>query len=490
MPSPCLHGDTLTIEAAISVDAVVVGSGPNGLTAAALLVRAGLSVTVYEAAAEIGRGVRSAELTVPGLVHDLCSAVHPFGAASPVFRQLGLEEHGLEWIQPPVTLAHPLDDGSAGVLHHSLDETVDGLGPDGEAWRRLFARPAGNVEAIVEDILRPLLAVPRHPAATIPFGLRSLLPASAIVRRFETPQARALWGGMAGHAIAPLTSPATGGVGLMFGAVAHAKGWPLPRGGSQSIANALVSVIRDAGGTIETGTPVTSMAQLPDHRLLFLDTSPSAAADLLAQRLPDRVERAYRRYRHGPAAYKLDLAVAGGVPWTNAACRRAGTVHVAGPWEQLVASEADVAAGRVNARPMVLVAQPAVADPDRAVGDVVPIWAYAHVPHGFDGDGTSIVEESIERFAPGFRERIVGRHVMTPADLERRNANIVGGDIAGGAMSLWQTIARPRLSTNPYATGVPGVYLCSSSTPPGAGVHGLNGFHAVTRALRWLERAG
>ncbi|MDX1511879.1 MAG: NAD(P)/FAD-dependent oxidoreductase, partial [Nitriliruptorales bacterium] len=265
------------IEAAISVDAVVVGSGPNGLTAAALLARAGLLVTVLEAADEIGGGVRSAELTAPGLVHDLCSAVHPFGVASPVFRALGLEEHGLEWIDPPVTLAHPLDDGTAGVLHRSLDRTADGLGADGDTWRRLFSRSAANLDAIIEDILRPLLAVPRHPVTTIPFGLRSLLPASAVARRLVTPQARALWGGMAGHAIAPLTSAATAGVGLMFGAVAHAKGWPLPRGGSQSIATALAAVIREAGGTFETGTPVTSLAQLPEHRLLLLDTSPSAA---------------------------------------------------------------------------------------------------------------------------------------------------------------------------------------------------------------------
>jgi len=469
-------------------NAIVVGAGPNGLTAAALLARAGVEVTVLEGADEIGGGARSGELTIPGLVHDLCSAVHPFGAASPVFRSLGLEEHGLEWLQPPIAVAHPLDDGSAGVLHQSLDRTIAALGSDGDTWRRLHARSVRNLDGIVDGILRPLLPMPPHPMASVPFGLRSLQPASWIARRFDTAQARALWAGIAAHSISPLTAPATAGVGLMFVAIGHVVGWPLPRGGSQQIADALASVVREAGGAIETGVPVTSLSQLPEHRLLMLDTSPAAAADLLGHRLPDRVERAYRRFRHGPAAFKVDLAVEGGIPWTNEDCRRAGTVHVGGTWEQIAAAEADIAAGRINDRPIVLVAQPAVADPDRAVGDVVPIWAYAHVPHGFGGDGTAIVEESIERFAPGFRDRIVARHVMTPADLEARNPNNIGGDIAGGATSLWQIVARPRLSTNPYATGVDGVYLCSSSTPPGAGVHGLNGLHAANRALRWLER--
>jgi phytoene dehydrogenase-like protein len=448
----------------------------------------GLSVAVFEAADEIGGGAKSAEVTLPGLMHDLCSAVHPFGVASPVFRSLGLEDHGLEWVQPPIALAHPLDDGTAGVMHQSLDQTADGLGSDRDAWRGLFDRTIRHLDHVMEDMLGPLVSMPRHLGASIPFGLRALLPASVIARRFETPQARAMWAGIAAHAISPLSSPATGGVGLMFGAVGQALGWPLPRGGSQSITNALAAVILDAGGTIETGMPVTSLSQLPDHRLLMLDTSPSTAADLLGHRLPDRVERAYRKFRHGPAAFKVDLAVEGGIPWTNEDCRRAGTVHVGGTWEQIAAGEADVAAGRVAERPLVLVAQAAVADPDRAVGDVVPIWAYAHVPNGWNGDGTTIVEESIERFAPGFRDRIVGRYVMTPADLEARNANIIGGDIAGGANSLWQTFARPRLTTNPYATGVPGAYLCSSSTPPGAGVHGLCGKHAVDRALAWLHR--
>lgn len=468
-------------------DAVVVGAGPNGLAAAVTLAREGFRVTVLEAAEEIGGGARTrTDLTVDGLVHDVCSAVHPFGAASPLFRSLPLERHGLTWRHPPVALAHPLDDGTAGVLHRDLEATAAGLGPDGPRWRSLFGPIAASWDAVAADLLGPVVRVPRHPLATARAGLASLAPATGLARLLTTRRARALFGGVAAHVYQPLTRPLSASVGVMMIAAGHAHGWPVAQGGSAAITRALASLLTELGGEIVTGQRVTSLAQLPRARVALLDVTPGQLAEIAGDRLPAPARRRARRWRHGPAAFKVDYAVRGGVPWTAPDARRAGTVHLSGDLEELVEAEQQVHDGVLPQRPFVLVAQQHLADPDRGVDDLVPLWAYAHVPHGQAGDVAALVDAQIERFAPGFGQRVVARHVTSPADLEAANPNYVGGDIAGGATDPWQLVARPRLSPDPYATGIPGVRLCSASTPPGAGVHGLSGFHAARSALRVL----
>jgi phytoene dehydrogenase-like protein len=465
-------------------DAIVVGSGPNGMAAAVTLARAGLRVTVLEAAERIGGGARTSELTLPGLLHDDCSAVHPMGAGSPFLRSLNLQEHGLRWCWPDVDLAHPLDGGRAAVLTRSIDATVDGLGPDGPAWRRLFEPLANGFDALAEDLFRPVQHVPRHPVRLARFGLRALQPATALARRWRGDEARALFAGVAAHIIHPLQRPLTASVGLVLTAAAHAYGWPVARGGSQAITDALAGLLRGLGGTIETGVLVKSLADLPPSDVVMLDVAPGAAADIIGDRLPSRVARAYRRYRHGPGAFKLDLAVEGGIPWTNEDCRRAGTVHIGGTLEEIARVEKEIAAGRLPARPFVLVGQQYLADPARSAGDVHPVWAYAHVPAGYTGDVTGAILDQFERFAPGTRERIRGRSIRSTVDLARYNRNYVGGDIACGANDSIQVTLRPRVAIDPYRTGVAGVYLCSSATPPGAGVHGMCGFNAARSALR------
>ncbi len=468
--------------------ATVVGSGPNGLACAVALARAGVKVTVLEAAETIGGGTRSAELTVPRVIHDVCSAVHPMAAASPFFRSLGLEAHGLEWRWPEVALAHPLDDGSAAALYGSLQQTAAGLGADGPAWARLFGSPAAHFDAINEDALRPILHLPRHPVSLVRFGLPALAPATLLTRGWKSPAARALFGGVAAHSFGPLTRPMSSSVGMALISACHSGGWPVAAGGSQSIADALAADLREHGGRVETGVRVRTLAELAGPDIVALDLAPGAVASIVGDRLPSGVARAYRRYKHGPAAFKVDLAVAGGVPWTAAACHRAGTVHAIGSFEELVAAERDVNRGRMPARPFVLVGQQYLADPQRSAGDVHPIWAYAHVPSGYDGDGERAVLDQIERFAPGLRERIVASAVSSPAEIEANNANYVGGDIVAGANTPIQTLIRPRLARDPYSTGVPGVYICSAATPPGGGVHGMGGYNAAQSALRHLGR--
>jgi phytoene dehydrogenase-like protein len=470
-------------------DAIVVGSGPNGLACAVALAREGVKVTVLEAADTIGGGTRTSELTLPGVLHDDCSAVHPMAAGSPFLQSLDLARHGLEWCWPEVDLAHPLDDGSAGVMYRSIERTAEGLGDDGAAWRRVFEAPAGGFDQLRDDFFRPILHVPSHPVRLARFGAPAALPAAVLSRAWKSDQARALFGGVAAHALSPLTWPMSSSIGMALISACHAWGWPVARGGSRSIADALASVLREHGGTIETGVTVKALDEVRAD-VVGLDLAPRAVADIAGDRLPGHVARAYRRYRHGPAAFKVDLAVEGGVPWTNDAARRAGTVHVAGRFEEMVLSEREINRGRMPERPYVLVAQQYLADPSRSVGDVHPIWSYAHVPHGYPGDATEAVIAQLERFAPGLRERIVGRFVRSPVEMAAYNANYVGGDIVTGANTPKQVFFRPRVALDPYATGIPGVYICSAATPPGGGVHGMNGYNAAQSALKHLRRGG
>ncbi|WP_305092719.1 NAD(P)/FAD-dependent oxidoreductase [Prescottella sp. R16] len=469
-------------------DAVVVGSGPNGLAAAVTLALDGVSVTVYEGADAIGGGTRTSERILPGLLHDDCSAAHPMGAASPFFRSLDLAAHGLEWCRPEVDLAHPLDDAAPGVLTGSVADTAAVLGRDGAAWRRSFGPLADRLDDLTADVLRPIAHLPEHPITLARFGAGALAPATWTARRWRTPQARALFAGVAAHAYQPLTRPTTSAVGLLMIAAGHRYGWPVARGGSRAIADALASLLRAHGGRIETGRWVRSLGELPRAEITMLDVSPTGALELAGNRLPRRVARAYRRYRYGPAAFRLDLAVDGGIPWRDDACRRAGTVHLGGTIAEVAATERDLQRGRMPQRPFVLIGQQYLADPSRSAGSVHPVWAYAHVPHGFTGNATEPILRQIERFAPGVRDRIVGSSTRSAVEMPVYNPNYVGGDIASGANDPLQLLARPRLALDPYATGIPGVYLCSASTPPGGGVHGMGGHHAARSALRHLGR--
>ncbi|MEP6298037.1 MAG: NAD(P)/FAD-dependent oxidoreductase [Ilumatobacter sp.] len=468
--------------------AIVVGSGPNGLTAAARLARAGLDVTVLEAAAAIGGGTRSSEMIVPGLVHDHCSAFHPIAAASPCFADLDLVgSGGVRWLQPEVDCAHPLDDGSAGALYRSIGRTAEQLGSDGGRWRRYFGYVSEHFDDVFADVSQPVLHLPRHPLSLMSFGSGALLPATTTAKLLSTPRAKALWAGVATHALAPLGRPLTSAVGTMLIASAHARGWVVAEGGSGTIADALAADIERHGGRIETGVRVTSVADLPASDVLMLDVAPSIAADILGDRLPARVARAYRRFRHGPGAFKVDFAIDGDVPWTAESPRAAGTVHLGGGIEEVVASEASIFRGDMPDRPFVLVGQQYLADPGRSVGSVNPLWTYAHVPNGYTGDATESIIAQIERFAPGFRDRIVGTAVRSTTEMSVDNPNYVGGDIIGGATSVRQLVFRPRVALDPYSCGIPGTYLCSASTPPGAGAHGMCGSNAADRALRELD---
>jgi phytoene dehydrogenase-like protein len=467
-------------------ETIVVGSGPNGLACAVALAREGLGVTVLEAEPTIGGGARSAELTLPGVVHDVCSAVHPMALASPFLGSLGLERHGLEWRWPEVDCAHPLDDGTAGVMLRSLAATAAELGSDGPAWRRVFGGPSAAFDALTVDLFRPVAHVPRHPVKLADFGARAALPAAVLARAWRTPQARALFGGVAAHAMSPMGLPLSAAVGTALICACHTFGWPVASGGSQSIIDALTAVLVEHGGRVETGVRVRSLAELPRVDATILDLAPRRVAEVAEGRLPARVERAFRRYRPAPGAFKVDLAVEGGVPWVNPACRRAGTVHLGGSFEEIAAAEREVGRGRLPARPFVLVGQQYLADPTRSAGDVHPVWSYAHVPNGFAGDAEAAVIEQIERFAPGLRERIVATSVRTPAQLAAGNDNYIGGDIITGANTPWQVLIRPRAALDPYSTGIPGVFICSAATPPGAGAHGMCGYNAAQSALRWL----
>jgi phytoene dehydrogenase-like protein len=467
--------------------ATVVGAGPNGLAAAVALARAGVRVTVLEAADRIGGGTRSGEAILPGLLHDHCSAIHPMAVGSSFLNELGLDRHGLRWAWPEIDCAHPLDGGTAGALHRSVTATATGLGPDGEVWRRLFEGPATAFGTFADDIMGPLLRLPRHPVHLARFGLPALAPASLLARVFRTKQARALWAGVAAHAFHPLERPLTASVGLGIIAAGHHYGWAVAVGGSRRITDALAALLIELGGTIETGIRVRSAAQLPPSEVTLWDVAPTALADILGDLLPPRIARAYRSYRYGPGAFKVDFAVEGGVPWRSDSARRAGTVHLGGTYAEIAATERDIHAGRMPERPFVLVGQQYLADPSRSAGDVHPVWSYAHVPNGYTGDATEAITAQIERFAPGFRDRIVGTAVRTTPGFAEYNPNHVGGDIMTGATSVSRLVFGPRPTLQPYDTGVPGHYLCSAATPPGAGAHGMCGAHAAARALRHLR---
>lgn len=486
------------------LDAVVVGAGPNGLSAAITLARAGRSVLVIEASEEVGGGVRSAALTLPGFVHDVCSAVYPMGAGSPFFRGLPLRAHGVEWLEPDLPLAHPLDGGQAAVLHGSLAATVEALGEDGAAHARLFRDLTARWQALTPDQRRhgdqdhddaagPGAWSPWRALRPTPALLRTLLtalrPADALARSaFRTEPARALLGGLAAHGVQPLSKPGTGAFALTLGAAAHAVGWPMVRGGAQRLAGALAKILGGHGGTIELGRSVRGLSELPPARVVLLDVSPSALLRLAGERLTPRYRRALRRFRRGPAAFKIDYALDGPIPWAAAACRRAGVVHVCGPLDEIERALNDAWRGVAPARPFVLVAQPSLFDRSRVpTGSAAhTAWAYAHVPLGTTIDMTDVIEAQLERFAPGFKRHVLARHVLTPGGLEAHDANLEGGDIAGGACDLRQLLFRPAFRLVPWTTPDPALFLCSSSTPPGPGVHGLCGHLAARAALRRL----
>jgi phytoene dehydrogenase-like protein len=466
-------------------DAVVVGSGPNGLSAAIELARNGHSVAVYEANDTIGGGCRSAELTLPGFVHDLCSAFHPLGAASPFFRELDLSREGLEWIEPPAALAHPLDDGTAVVLERSIEATAANLGPDAGAYRRLVAPLVPEWDDLAADALGPLIRIPRHPFVMARFGLPALLPARVLARvAFSGVRARALFAGLAAHAVLPLDAPLTASFGLMFAVVTHVANWPLPRGGSQRIADALAARLRSLGGTIETGHRVKSLDELGAARAYLCDVTPRQLDAMAGPRLSESYRAKLRAFRYGPGVFKLDYAVDGPIPWRAKECLRAGTVHLGGTLDEIAESEAQIAAGKPAERPFILVGQQSLFDSSRAPAGKHTVWAYCHIPNGSTFDMTERIEAQIERFAPGFRERVLARSVMGPAEVHRHNENNIGGDIGGGANTLFQFMTRPFPKLDPYATSARDIYLCSSSTPPGGGVHGMCGYQGARSALR------
>jgi phytoene dehydrogenase-like protein len=464
--------------------AVVVGSGPNGLAAAVVLADAGVKVRVIEAADTLGGGTRSAELTLPGLVHDVCAAIHPLAIATRFSKAYDLGAHGLSWAEPEIQYSHPLDAGRGAAAYRSVAETAASLGGrDGRTWERVFGSLTDRFDTIADEFLQPVLHVPKHPWHLGRFGLYAGQPASLLARRWHEDEARGLLAGLAAHSFRPFGSVASSAIGLALGTAAHRYGWGAAVGGSAAISTALVEAGRRRGVEYDTGRTVTSIDELGPVDLVMLDTAPGAAADIIGGRLPRHVARAYRAYRHGPGSFKVDFAVEGGVPWTHEPSRRAGTVHVGGTFEEIAAAEAAVARGRMPERPFVLAAQQYVADPSRSVNGVHPFYTYAHVPAGYTGDATEAVIAQIERFAPGFRERIRAVAVCSTTEMSQKNANYVGGDIVAGANDVMQLVFRPRVTLHPYATGVKGIFLCSAATPPGAGAHGMSGYWAAQDAL-------
>jgi phytoene dehydrogenase-like protein len=452
-----------------------------------MLAKAGLRTTVFEAQSTVGGGARSAALTLPGFVHDVCSAVHPLAASSPAFATFPLAEHGLEWIHPPLPLAHPFDDGSAAVLARSLDETCQRMGTDGASYRRAIGTLVRHWCELVPMLQSPLLRLPAHPWLLARFGSLALWPAAPLTRLlFRTDAARALFAGNAAHSVLPMEALGSAAFGWVLAASAHAVGWPIPRGGSQAISNALASYFESLGGHIVTGHRIQSLNELSDASLILCDVTPRQFLGMAGDRLPDRFSRKLENYRYGPGVFKVDWALNAPIPWKAAECARAGTVHVCGSLDEIAASERCANGNSPSQRPFILVAQPSLFDSTRAPAGQHTGWAYCHVPNGCTADMTEAIESQVERFAPGFRACILARHTMAPAELELHNANLIGGDITGGAQDLRQLILRPTRLL--YRTPLKGVYLCSASTPPGGAVHGMCGFHAARHALK--DRAG
>ena len=468
----------------MSYDAVVIGSGPNGLAAAITLARAGARVLVVEAKATPGGGMRTQEITLPGFRHDICAAIHPLGLASPFFRNLSLAGYGLEWILPPVSLAHPLDDGRAVAVTRGLDETAAGLGRDAAMWRRLFGPLTDHWQAAIDDLLAPF-HIPRHPLLFGAYALPLAAPAALLARTlFREERARAVFAGMAGHSILPLEASPTAAVGLLLTMLAQSVGWPVAKGGSQAIADALVRYLQGLGGDVVCGWEVADLAELPRARAYLFDTAPKGLLQIAGDRLPAGYRRQLARFRYNPGVFKVDWALDGPIPWTAEACHHSATVHIGGTLQEIAAAERAVWRGEHAARPFVLLAQQSLFDATRAPAGKHTAWAYCHVPNGSTVDMTDAIERQVERFAPGFRVRILARSTRHAAAMEAYNPNYVGGDINGGVQDLLQHFTRPSLSLTPYRTPAKGIYICSSSTPPGGGVHGMCGYYAAQVVLR------
>lgn len=468
------------------LDAVVIGAGPNGLAAAVALARAGKAVSVLEARETIGGGLRTAALTLPGFAHDVCSGCHPMGVLSPFFRSLPLDQHGLRWIFPPASVAHPMDNEPAVLLRRSLADTARELGGDASVYERTFAPFLGDPHGLLADLLGPA-QLPRHPIKMARFGLPGLLPATTAFRsRFREVRTRAVLAGCAAHSILPLDRPLTAAVGMIFALTAHVADWPVSAGGTRAVGDALASYLRALGGSIETNRPVRSLSDLPPARVILFDTSPTQLADIAGPVLPEGYLRRLRRYRYGPGVFKLDLALDGPIPWRDPRCLEASTVHVGGTLDEIAAAEGAVWRGEHPERPFVLVVQQSQFDATRAPAGKHTGYAYCHVPANSTVDLTDVVEKQIERFAPGFRDRILARHIMRTADFQAENLNYVGGAITGGVSDIWQFFTRPVARLDPYSTPNPRVFICSASTPPGGGVHGMCGYYAAQSALRGL----
>ncbi|WP_153556548.1 phytoene desaturase family protein [Roseimaritima sediminicola] len=465
-------------------DAIVVGAGPNGLAAAITLARHGCSVLVREAKSTCGGGMRTAQCTLPGFHHDLCSAIHPLGVASPFFRTMPWQEYGVRWIHPELPLAHPVALDRAAAVYRSLEETAAGFGVDQAAYRRLLEPFVRQSDALLKEVLGPL-HLPRHPLLMARFGIRGIASARSFVDRwFRTEEARGMFAGLAAHSILPLEQRLTAAVGLMFAVTAHGRGWPFPRGGSQQLANAMQRYLEDLGGRVQVDAPVERLDELPSARAILFDGSPRNLVRIAGDLLPAGYRRRLERFRHGPGSFKVDWALSGPIPWRAEACRRAGTVHVGGTFDEVALAERANWQGRPADNPFVLVAQQSLFDDSRAPRGQHTGWGYCHVPASCTVDMTDRIEDQIERFAPGFKDLILDRHKMFPQDLERYNANYIGGDITGGVMDAWQLFTRPVARWNPYTTPVPHLFLCSASTPPGGGVHGMCGWHAARAVLR------
>jgi phytoene dehydrogenase-like protein len=466
-------------------DAVVVGSGPNGLSAAITLAREGLSVLVVEGRDTIGGGLRSTELTLPGFIHDVCSAVLPMMSLSPFMRSVPWSDLGVDMAVPKFPLAHPLDGDRVALHTQSIAGTVNRLGKDGNRWEWLFGSVAANARGIMADLLGPLPLLPKHPFALANFGLRAAMPATTLAKvLFSSDQSRALFLGHAAHSFLPLSRPFTSAVGILLAVSAHVTGWPVARGGTGELANAMAAYLQKLGGEIVVKMPITRVDELPKARAYLFDTGPHALARIAGERLPNAFRKRLFAYRYGPGAFKLDLALSDPIPWAAQACRHAGTVHVCGSSEEVVAAEAATWRNQPPEKPFVLVVQPSLFDPTRAPAGKHTCWAYCHVPAGCTTDMTGAILDQIERFAPGFRDTILATHTFSPAAFQSYNPNIVGGDIIGGVQDLTQMFTRPVARLNPYTTPAPDIYICSASTPPGAGVHGMCGHHAATTALR------